>query len=227
MIKIFLDPGHGGADPGATANGIKEKDINLTIAKRIRDILATEYEDVAVKMSRSDDSTVSLKARTDSANSWGANYYLSVHVNSGGGDGFESFIYTTTDSKTQAIQKSIHSKIMEQIPGTNDRGMKRENFHVLRESHMEAILTENLFIDNAANAAKLKDPGFLEKLARGHVNGLDEGLDLKRKAAAAPTAPTNGTLYKVQVGAFSDKSNADSLAAELQAKGYPVTIVKN
>jgi N-acetylmuramoyl-L-alanine amidase len=226
MIKIYLDPGHGGTDPGAAANGIKEKDITLTLAKRIRDILASEYDEVAVKMSRSDDSSVSLKQRTDEANAWGANYYLSVHVNSGGGEGFETFIYTTTDSKTQDIQKAIHTEILKQIPGNQDRGMKKENFHVLRESHMSAILTENLFIDNAADATKLKGSIFLEKLARGHVNGLDHGLALKRKTAP-PAAPTDGSLYKVQVGAFSDKSNADKLAEELKSKGYPVTIVKN
>lgn len=226
MIKIFIDPGHGGTDPGAAGNGIKEKDINLTLAKRIRDILANEYDEIAVKMSRSDDSSVTLKQRTDDANSWGANYYLSIHVNSGGGEGFESFIYTTTDAKTQNVQEAIHSEILKQIPGTNDRGMKKENFHVLRESHMSAILTENLFIDNSADATKLKGSIFLEKLARGHVNGLDQGLALKRKTTPSDT-PSDESLYKVQVGAFSDKSNADKLAEELRSKGYPVTIVKN
>ena len=225
MIKIFIDPGHGGNDPGAAANGIREKDITLTLAKRIREILAAEYDEIAVKMSRTGDETVSLEARTDQANAWGANYFLSLHCNAGGGDGFESFIYTTTDAKTKKIRETIHSEIMKQIAGTDDRGMKIANFHVLRESKMSAILTENLFVDNAADATKLKGSIFLEKLARGHVKGLDYGLGLKRKTA--PTPPTDGSLFKVQVGAFSDKSNADKLAADLLAKGYPVTIVKN
>lgn len=225
MIKIYIDPGHGGTDPGAAANGIQEKNITLTLAKRIRDILSTEYDETAVKMSRSDDSTVSLKQRTDEANAWGANYFLSIHVNAGGGDGFESYIYTTTDSQTQAIQKDIHSSVMDQIPESDDRGMRKENFHVLRESHMPAILTENLFIDNSGDAAKLKDSEFLWKLAHGHVNGLEKGLGLKRKAIAPGTS--GGALYKVQVGAFSDKANADKLAAELASKGYPVAVVKN
>ena len=50
MFKLYLDPGHGGSDPGAIANGLKEKDLTLSISKRIRDIMANEYIDVAVKM---------------------------------------------------------------------------------------------------------------------------------------------------------------------------------
>ena len=53
MLKIFIDPGHGGSDPGAAANGLQEKNITLKIATRIRDILALEYEGLAVKLSRS------------------------------------------------------------------------------------------------------------------------------------------------------------------------------
>ena len=115
MLKIYIDPGHGGSDPGAAANGLQEKNITLKIATRIRDILALEYEGLAVKLSQSTDSTVSLKARTDEANNWGANYFLSVHVNSGGGEGFESFIFTNTDSRTQEIQRIMHDAILESL----------------------------------------------------------------------------------------------------------------
>ena len=50
MFKLFLDPGHGGSDPGAVGNGIREKDITLSIALKIRDILQSEYEEVEIKM---------------------------------------------------------------------------------------------------------------------------------------------------------------------------------
>lgn len=223
LIKVFLDPGHGGSDPGAVANGLKEKDLTLAIAKRIRDILATEYEEIAVKMSRTGDETVSLDARTTNANAWGAHFFLSIHINAGGGDGFESYIHTMTSLKTQTIRKALHPRIMEQIGG-DDRGMKTANFAVLRQTNMSACLTENLFIDNGSDAAKLKDPAFIAKIARGHVNGLQEGLGLKRKQQAATPG---GELYRVQVGAFGTQENADRLAAELKAKGYPVIIVKN
>lgn len=229
MIKIFIDPGHGGTDPGAVGNGLQEKNITLSIAKKTRDILAAEFDEVAVKMSRTGDETVSLSSRTNAANAWGATYFMSIHINSGGGDGFESFVYSNTSAASKEIQKKIHAAIMKQLEGVDDRGLKSQNFHVLRESHMSSILTENLFIDNSSDAAKLKDENFLNKIARGHAEGLAAAFDLKRKTnetAPGETAP-GGTLYKVQVGAFSEKENAERLASDLTAAGYSVLIVES
>lgn len=92
MFKLFLDPGHGGSDPGAVGNGIQEKDITLKIATKIRDFLLNEYSDVSILMSRTGDTYPTLSDRTNAANSWGANYFLSIHINAGGGTGFESFV---------------------------------------------------------------------------------------------------------------------------------------
>src|SRR5699024_1909864 len=69
--KILIDPGHGGNDPGASANGLKEKDLTLDISKRVNDNLLSNYE-VKTKMTRTSDKTVSLNNRTSSANAWGA-----------------------------------------------------------------------------------------------------------------------------------------------------------
>ena len=110
MVKIFIDPGHGGKDPGAVANGIQEKNITLQISSRIRDILLSEYEDVSVLMSRTEDQTVGLDSRTNAANNWGADYYVSVHINSGGGSGFESFVYPGVSRQTRAFQEISPSK---------------------------------------------------------------------------------------------------------------------
>lgn len=93
MVKIFIDPGHGGSDSGATGFGLREKDLTLNIAKRIEKILLLEYDDVQVKMSRTGDQSVSLKARTNTANVWKADFLLSIHINASGGTGFESFIH--------------------------------------------------------------------------------------------------------------------------------------
>jgi len=90
LFKLFLDPGHGGKDPGAEGNGLEEKDITLEIAKQIQDILTNHYQNVSVKMSRTTDKFVSLEERTDAANSWGATFFLSIHINSGNGTGFEA-----------------------------------------------------------------------------------------------------------------------------------------
>jgi N-acetylmuramoyl-L-alanine amidase len=215
MVKIFIDPGHGGTDSGATGNGMQEKNITLQIAITLRDILLNEYEGVSVLLSRTGDQTVSLTERTNAANNWGADYYLSIHINSGGGTGFESYIYPGVGAPTTTYQNIIHGEVLKAVDFAN-RGEKSADFHVLRESHMPALLTENGFIDNVNDAAKLKDPSFLAAIARGHANGLALAFNITKK----PTA-----LYRVQIGAFSNRTNADNLASQAKAKGFDAIVV--
>jgi N-acetylmuramoyl-L-alanine amidase len=184
LMKLYLDPGHGGADPGAQGNGLSEKDVALEIVKRIRTILLNDYEDVEVKLSRSSDVIKTLHQRTREANSWGADYYLSIHCNSANGSakGYEDYIYDglsnfTTTAKYQDI---MHEEIVK-TNQLEDRGQKKANFHVLRESSMPSVLTENGYIDNEHDASLMKEPAWLQKVAEGHVNGLKRIFSLKRK----------------------------------------------
>jgi N-acetylmuramoyl-L-alanine amidase len=222
MVKIFIDPGHGGSDPGATATGLQEKNITLTIANHIQKMLTSEYEDVSVRMSRTGDQTVSLSSRTKAANNWGADFYLSVHANAGGGTGFESFVYPDVGSPTVTYQENIHHKILEQVQYSN-RGLKQAGYHVLRESNMPAVLTENGFIDHAVDASKLKSSSFLEGLARGHVNGMVAAFRLSKKSITPSSqplpSPTN-SLFRVQIGAFRNKTNVDQLLERAREKGF-------
>ncbi|MEH7392378.1 N-acetylmuramoyl-L-alanine amidase family protein [Bacillus sp. JJ1474] len=185
MVKIFIDPGHGGTDPGAVGNGLLEKDMTLQISRYIRDLLIG-YENTQVKLSREGDQTLSLKQRTDMANEWLADFLLSVHINAGGGTGYEDFRHSSqsTSSVSGIIQAAIHSAVMKEIKDYSvvDRKAKAENFHMLRESNMPSVLSETLFIDRAADAALLKDDDFLKAIAQGHVNGLVQALNLKSKA---------------------------------------------
>lgn len=187
MVKILIDPGHGGTDPGAVGNGLLEKVLTLTIAYKIRDFLL-QYENTQVKLSREGDQTLSLKQRTDMANAWGADFLLSVHINATpGGTGFESFVYTNASTASIAHQNVIHPEIMKQID-FKDRGKKRGNLHMVRESKMPAILTESGFIDNVADAAKLKQDAYLNKIAQGHVNGIVKAFGLKKKEGVSNMA---------------------------------------
>lgn len=226
MVKIFIDPGHGGKDPGAVGNGLLEKNINLQIAKRIDAILKNEYEDATIRLSRTGDQKVSLSERTNAANKWGADYYVSIHVNAGGGTGFESYIYNgKISSNTSAWQKVMHDAIVKQVNFKN-RGMKKANFHVLRETKMPALLTENGFIDTQADAEKLNNNNFIEKLARGYVNGLVSIFKLKKKSEQnQSTKPKK--LYKVQAGAFESRENAEKLVQELKKLGFSAFIVES
>lgn len=150
--------------------------------------MQSEYPNAEVKMSRTGDQTVSLKQRTDMANAWGADFYLSIHINAGGGTGYEDYIYNglSDRSRTADIQRVIHQEITKLV-GLTDRGAKKADFHVIRESAMDAILTENGFIDNASDAAKMKDPNWIENVARGHVNGIARIYKLQHSGNSVPS----------------------------------------
>ncbi|WP_179289567.1 N-acetylmuramoyl-L-alanine amidase [Shouchella clausii] len=180
MTKIFIDPGHGGSDPGAVGHGLKEKDLVLTISRHIRDILLSEYKGVQVRMSRNSDVFLSLSERAKLANNWGANYFCSVHINAGGGTGFETFIHTSRSSKSVSYQNVVHPAIYSKMD-VKDRGKKFANYAVLRQTNMPAILTETLFIDNEKDAKLLKDSSFLKKVAQGHAEGIAKAFGLKSK----------------------------------------------
>ncbi|ALX48545.1 N-acetylmuramoyl-L-alanine amidase [Lentibacillus amyloliquefaciens] len=214
-MKLYLDPGHGGSDPGAQGNGMDEKNINLDIARRIRDILASDYRNINVRMSRTDDSTKNLSHRTNEANTWGADYYLSIHCNSfnGNAQGYEDFIHSSLSgsSTTARYQDIIHAEVTE-VNQLRNRGQKQANFHVLRETTMSALLTENGFIDNAHDADLIKDASWRQTVAQGHVIGLAKAFNLAEKE-------DDGTLYKVIAGSFQSKENAEDRVDALQSQG--------
>lgn len=214
-MKLYLDPGHGGTDPGAQGSGLTEKDITLAIALEIQHILTNDYEDAEVKMSRTSDKTVSLAGRTNEANSWGADYFLSIHCNSfnGSAQGYEDYIYTSLSdsSKTGKYRDTLHIEVIN-LNQLHDRGQKKANFHVLRESSMPAMLSENGFIDNYHDAALMKGSAWRKKTAQGHVNGLAKAFNLHRKKN------DSGTIYKIVAGSFKSKSNAKDRSAFLHKK---------
>jgi N-acetylmuramoyl-L-alanine amidase len=219
VLLIYLDAGHGGRDSGASANGIHEKDIVLKIQKKMENLLKN-YENVRVETSRDTDVFLSLAERTNKANRLNADVLISLHVN-GFTDtrvrGFETFRFTNANARSTAFQNVMHDEIMKAMgTGITDRGRKSQNFHMLRESKMTSILTEVLFITNTSDANLLKQDVFLDKVAVGHVNGLEKFLGLKRKIERPPRQG----LWKVQVGAFEQESNARAMESDLRKQGY-------
>lgn len=196
MVKIFIDPGHGGSDGGAAANGLKEKDVTLKIAKKIRSRLGN-YEGVGTKMSRTTDVYVGLSERARMANYWNADFFLSVHINAGGGVGYEDYIYSGLSSTSTAgkIQNEINKAVIAET-GWRNRGKKKANFAVLRETKMSAILTENGFIDTKSDADKLKSEAFLNKIAEGHAKGIASHFGLKKKSGGSTPGETTYTVQK-------------------------------
>lgn len=245
MPKVMIDPGHGGADPGAVASGfsLREKDLTLFISKHIDYYLTTNYE-VQTKMTREKDQTLNLKQRTDMANKWGADFLVSVHVNAGGGTGYEDFIYInlSDSSKTAKYRDIVHAEIKKVLDKykIRDRGKKKANLHMLRESKMSAILTENLFIDNPEDQKLLKNETFLKQMAEAHAIGIAKALGLKQKSKPQPVKKAPSTeipgnyknMYRVivdgkQIGAWSNASYLlRNVEKAVEGGGKEIKIVK-
>ncbi|MGX1832383.1 N-acetylmuramoyl-L-alanine amidase [Paenibacillus taichungensis] len=181
MFKVWIDAGHGGKDPGAVANGIQEKDIVLKVSIGIKNRLEADYENVQVLLSRSTDVFLELKERTTKSNAAGADLLVSIHCNAGGGKGgFESFRYTSASENSIKLQDKLHKAIMGKLGGI-DRGQKAQNLHMVRESKMPAVLTENLFIDVVSDADRLKQTTVINAIIDGHVQGIAAYLGLVEK----------------------------------------------
>ncbi len=185
--KVVIDPGHGGSDSGAIGYGLREKDLTLNISQKVNQNLLNHY-DVHTKMTRNSDVYISLKQRTDLANAWGANLFLSIHINAGGGTGYEDYTHnknaTAEDKKVQAAINKEINKVLESYKKKN-RGQKQANFHVLRESKMTSILLEILFIDNKSDADLLKNERFLEDVAEAISTGVANAMALPTKGSSA------------------------------------------
>lgn len=182
MLKIVLDPGHGGNDPGAANGYLYEKKITLTIATETARFLNERYA-AAVFLTRTSDVTVGLSERANFANNLKADYFVSLHVNAGGGTGFESYIHPRAGLTTQKYRDTMHNLVagFYTANGFPDRGKKKANFAVLRETTMPSILLENLFIDHPTDLAALKNPAFLKKLGEAIGGGIAQTLQLETK----------------------------------------------
>lgn len=189
---IFIDPGHGGYDPGAVGNGLREKDITLSVARKVRDRLVAKGYPVIM---RRDADTFSelVSGIATSANNSNADIFVSIHVNSGGSGrarGIETYWYgyhpaypstinkqyhndPTRLANSSRLANAIHRRI---ISATNayDRGVFRETYAVLRETRLPAVLIETGFIDNASEASKLGSSWYQDKLAQGIVEGIED-----------------------------------------------------
>src|SRR5699024_2637828 len=170
---IVIDAGHGGYDSDKSGNGLGDKANTLEIYKRVK--RKVEDQDYKVIMTRTIDKYVSLNKRTDLANDSSADLFVSIHVNSGGGNGPETWWYNKgykpTESKrlAQLIQKEVIKETK-----ANNRGIKNGNLHVNRESKMPSSLVEVGFIDNKQEAKKLNTKSYQERIAKGIVSGIEK-----------------------------------------------------
>ncbi|MFL1677655.1 MULTISPECIES: N-acetylmuramoyl-L-alanine amidase [Bacillales] len=169
---VVLDAGHGAHDSGAVGNGLTEKERALTLTKMVDEELRANG--VRTYLTRSTDVFVTLSGRAAVANQKGAKIFVSFHLNSGGGTGYESFVYLTVDAKTQRLQDLLHAEAMKVLAplGFKDRGKKKADLAVVRETNMPAVLTENGFIDNATDMSHIRQDVVLRKLAKAYAKSI-------------------------------------------------------
>ena len=189
--SIFLDPGHGGSDPGAVSGGVREKDLTLSVYNKVSSKLASLG--YTVLTSRNVDKDVDLVERAEQANNVNADMLLSIHFNAGGrgvARGIETYYYQSQADRVPKINKENHNnaerlersrklanKVQQNLlyqTGANDRGVKRASFTVLRETSIPSILVELGFIDNPEERNKIKTNEYQERLANGIVDGIVE-----------------------------------------------------
>ena len=220
VAYILIDPGHGGKDGGAVGSymdgkkeiTVKEKDVTLSVARKLSALLAEGFPDKQILFTRTDDTFVSLEDRVVVANGLLARtketvLYLSIHANTSPfnrkASGFEvwclppEYKRTLLDAKAagkenQDILPILNSMLEEEISVestvlareilagldrrigdlTVDRGMRQNDWYVVRNARMPAVLTEVGFVSYPEEAARLADESYLKNVAQGMYDGI-------------------------------------------------------
>ncbi|MGE5554532.1 MAG: N-acetylmuramoyl-L-alanine amidase [Betaproteobacteria bacterium] len=171
--KIFLDPGHGGADPGAMGpSGLMEKEVNLDLALRLRQILAEAGAEVT--LSRESDLFVPLHERPRVANSLEADIFISLHANANPKtweSGTETY-YHPDRPDSRELAAALEKQLLEALR-LRDRSIRpTREFVVIREASMPSVLVEVAFLSNPAEERLLADPQFRQNAAAAIAEGI-------------------------------------------------------
>jgi len=233
--KIYLDAGHGGNSIGATYNGRKEQDDTLKLTLEIGSLLTAQG--IEVKYSRTTSVNPDLSKRCAEANEWGADYFCSIHRNAyapNRAKGFEGWIYSqaTTGGDAWTKAKTIVDNVCN-VCGFTNRGVKKgapayTDYAVNRLTTMTSVLLECGFIDSDVDNAMFDGRFFAmaEAIAKGLCAAV--GVEYKNIETAKPAASattTSDKIYKVQIGAFKSKANAEAYAAKAKAAGFDAVVV--
>jgi N-acetylmuramoyl-L-alanine amidase len=196
-MKIVVDPGHGGSDPGAVGvNGLYEKTINLDISLKLKDILLQKgYE---VVMTRENDTFLSLKERVEFTNAQQADLFVSIHANSytpatrGAmvlyyDDRYPQEDYPASEEmaaltpESRQFAQQVLDKFVESVDVEN-RGLLPSSVYVVRMGSIPSILVETAFLSNKQDAAMLANAGIRTQMAQA----IGQGIEAFMPATAQP-----------------------------------------
>lgn len=231
-LKLAIGAGHGKNTSGKRVpasmgvGNISEWELNDKITTKVINMLK-DYEDVEVL--RLDDPTgkkdVGLKERTDKANKFKADLLISNHHNAGisGGTGGGLVVYRYPNSTkfTKTMQKDLYDCLLNRtgLKGNRASPLAEANFHMLRESKMAAVLIEHGFMDSKTDIKVIMKDEFSTQAARGIVDFLEKQYKIKKKPKPAPK-PAGKGFYRVVVGSYREKENAERRVKELEKAGF-------
>lgn len=186
--KVYIAAGHGGGDSGAVSGGFVEKSLNLKVATYMADYLK-DY-DCEVKMSRTtDNGDNTISRRCAEAKAWGANCFIEIHHNAGGGDGGEVYYWKNDDKakelatavawQYQVIGQNSHGNIIKaSSPNANNFGICRNN----SANGIPAILGEFAFVDNVNDRKIIESDAKLRAEGEAYAKGVISFLWLCKKS---------------------------------------------
>lgn len=219
MAKVFIGVGHGGSDSGAVGNNLKEKDLNLSIALACDEEL--KRHGVKTLLSRYTDQNDSISEEIKECNAYAPDIAVDIHNNAGGGDGCEVF-YTHKGGTGKTLAYNINAGMLE--VGQNSRGIKtkttalgKDYYAFIRETTAPAVIVECAFIDNAKDITIIDTLAEQKAMGKAIAKGILKTLNIKYKATEEATG---SSLYRVIVGAYKLKSNADKALEKAKALGF-------
>ncbi len=235
MYKIALGAGHGINTPGKRCmktldpNETREWWLNDRICDYVEDLLKGYKGYELLRLDDSDDGkdNPALAERVKQANTWKADFYLSVHhnagVNGGSGGGIVAYVCPNCRAESKAWQKDLYNALITHtgLKGNRSAPLASSDLYVLKHTTMPAVLLEMGFMDSRTDVPIILTDEYAQNCAKAIVEVLVKRGKLTKKATVS-----TGTLYRVQVGAFSNKANADRLKKELTEKGYPAIVVR-
>lgn len=220
MPKVFIGVGHGGKDPGAVANGLKEKDINLSVALYCAEEL--EKYGVEVLMSRYIDENDPITEVVKECNDFGADLAVDFHINSGGGDGAEIFHHSLGCNS-----KRLAQCLEEQIKQLNNiRGIKtkvnettgKDYYAFIRDTNPPAVIVESAFIDNLEDIKCIDEKEEQKTFGKAYAIGILNYLGISQSDVQEVTE-LKEVINKIVVGMNEITASFEKLAKEFANMG--------
>lgn len=166
---VVIDAGHGGKDGGAVWNGLIERNLTLDVAKRLDAVLRARG--IRTVMTRKTNSTVELPTRAAIANRYRSSVFVSIHFNASRNRSISGIETHYRSSRGRALAGYVQRSLDKRVTGIN-RGLRFNDYKVLRETKMPAVLVECGFISNKTEAKRCASPAHRQKLAEAIASGI-------------------------------------------------------